>query len=314
MNKIALIIPYFGKFPDWMDLYLFSCSQNEFIDFHYFTDCPIPDKIYKNTIFHQISFDEYINKIKHNLHINLGGHNKCEPYKLCDVKPFLGVIHHEFISKYDWWGWGDIDVIYGDLSLLLTPKRLNKYDLITTHIKCISGHFTIVRSRSDFCNIATKIPQWKTLLEDSDSKWFDEVTFSNYIRSNRTKFIDSLWYRVYKKIKINRNSFYSFFEKIIPGHNRIFMTESYTTFKPIPKRKYLYNPTKNIFYIPGTLDMPEVKPGWYRLPYLHLLYFKKVFYYDTQYFWHEGFYKIQQHINWNELTEVEITTEHIQSK
>lgn len=26
--KIAIIIPYFGKFPEWIDLFLYSYSQN----------------------------------------------------------------------------------------------------------------------------------------------------------------------------------------------------------------------------------------------------------------------------------------------
>ena len=26
--KIAIFIPYFGKFPEWIDLFLYSCSQN----------------------------------------------------------------------------------------------------------------------------------------------------------------------------------------------------------------------------------------------------------------------------------------------
>ena len=39
MKKIAMIIPYFGKFPEWINMYLYSCSYQKLIDFHYFTDC-----------------------------------------------------------------------------------------------------------------------------------------------------------------------------------------------------------------------------------------------------------------------------------
>ena len=31
--KIAMIVPYFGKWPEWMDLYLYSCSKNPQVDF-----------------------------------------------------------------------------------------------------------------------------------------------------------------------------------------------------------------------------------------------------------------------------------------
>ena len=39
MKKICILIPYFGKFPKWFDLYLYSCSHVKSIDFYYFTDC-----------------------------------------------------------------------------------------------------------------------------------------------------------------------------------------------------------------------------------------------------------------------------------
>lgn len=55
------------------------------------------------------------------------------PYMLVNVKPFLGTIHDDIANKYDFWGYSDIDLIYGDMSYLLNDSNLNKYDLITTH-------------------------------------------------------------------------------------------------------------------------------------------------------------------------------------
>lgn len=57
MYKIAIIIPYFGKFPEWIDLFLYSCSLNNkitnniVIDWLIFTDCEQPQIVYANTIF-----------------------------------------------------------------------------------------------------------------------------------------------------------------------------------------------------------------------------------------------------------------------
>ena len=55
--KIAIIIPYFGKFPKWIDLFLYSCSRNAKlsegieVDWLIFTDCVLPERIYPNTHF-----------------------------------------------------------------------------------------------------------------------------------------------------------------------------------------------------------------------------------------------------------------------
>ena len=32
-----------------------------------------------------------------------------------DIKPALGFLFSDITSEYEWWGWTDIDLIYGDL-------------------------------------------------------------------------------------------------------------------------------------------------------------------------------------------------------
>lgn len=39
--KKLIIIPYFGKFSNYFDLYLYSISRNEDIDFLFFTDADV---------------------------------------------------------------------------------------------------------------------------------------------------------------------------------------------------------------------------------------------------------------------------------
>ena len=52
MNRVALITPYFGEFPIWFDLYLYSCSlQHDIVDYYFYTDCKPPCHNYKNTFF-----------------------------------------------------------------------------------------------------------------------------------------------------------------------------------------------------------------------------------------------------------------------
>lgn len=41
MKKAAIIIPYFGKFPEWFNLYLYSCKKNPEVDFIFYTDCSL---------------------------------------------------------------------------------------------------------------------------------------------------------------------------------------------------------------------------------------------------------------------------------
>ena len=125
MNKIALIIPYFTAYPPiWLNLNFYSCSKQSNIDFIYFTDC---DEIinmaskYPNIICHKVSFEEYCDNVSKRLEVDFHPEHA---YKLCDLKPFYGLIHEDDLQYYDWWGFGDLDLIYGDLSILSSPSLL----------------------------------------------------------------------------------------------------------------------------------------------------------------------------------------------
>jgi len=175
MKKVALIIPYFGSWPEWFELYLYSCSKNKMIDFLFFTDCEIPYKRYSNTFFQEISFDDYCLRVSQCLQINF---SPLTPRKLCDLKPFYGMIHEKELQDYDFWGFGDIDLIYGDLSNLINEHMLSRYDVITTHSPHIAGHFTIIRKKSKYTNLPIQIKGWESALSNPKVVVFDEGAFS----------------------------------------------------------------------------------------------------------------------------------------
>ena len=50
------------------------------------------------------------------------------PYKLCDYKPAYGEIFAPELSGYDFWGYGDMDLVFGDLRAYFTEDKLRKYD------------------------------------------------------------------------------------------------------------------------------------------------------------------------------------------
>lgn len=142
MQKTAIIIPYYGKWPEWMDLYLYSCSKNPQLDFLIITDIETPHKVYSNTHFIYMTFEECCNRISQTLHVKFRPN---DPYSFCACKPFYGIVFEHELVEYDWWGFGDIDLVYGDTSLLVNEKNLNKYDFITAHSDRFAGHFTIMR-------------------------------------------------------------------------------------------------------------------------------------------------------------------------
>jgi len=81
-------------------------------------------------------------------------------YKLCDLKPFYGLIHKEDLARYEFWGFGDIDLIYGDLSSVIDEETLSRYDFISLHSERVSGHLFLMRNIAESNKLCLKIPNW----------------------------------------------------------------------------------------------------------------------------------------------------------
>lgn len=308
MNKIALIIPYFGKFPEWMPLYLYSCSKQRNIDFLYFTDCEIPKKIYENTIFIETTFEEYCKKVSQHLHIDF---HPAQSYKLCDLKPFYGIVHEDELKDYEWWGFGDLDLIYGDLSLLLSEDNLRRYDLLTTHIDKVAGHFTVVRKDSDFTRIPFDIPNWKVKLMLEKHVFLDETEFAELVKPWKVKKMNRIDFHFLSKHTNPDKKFWYYYwiDKLMPfGGGKALMKEFFTTFKPRVGTSISYDLKT------GQIDVPlsqeeKIVSGAARL-YLHFLYFKKTKYWaENTHYWQQGFYQIPDGYDFSNGGIVEITTE-----
>ncbi|MBE8117622.1 DUF6625 family protein [Limosilactobacillus fermentum] len=139
--KALLIIPYFGKLPNYFPLWVESAEQNKRIfDFLIITDQNIrvkaPNIRVEKTDFP--TFKKFVQS-KFDFHISLA-----KPYKLCDFRPAYGYIFNDDIKDdYDYWGFCDIDLIFGNAEKFLRPVWL-KYDKISK-----LGHLQLYRNNSE---------------------------------------------------------------------------------------------------------------------------------------------------------------------
>lgn len=173
--KILFLIPYFGRWPFWMPFFLRSCAANPDIDWLFFTDCGVPPDAPDNVHFEACSFADYCRQVSVRLGIDFRPQS---PYKLCDLKPALGEVHAEHLAGYDFWGFSDIDLIYGDLRAYFSAERLARVDLLSTHARRISGHLCLLRNSVRMRQAFMSVPNWRTLLADNAHSAFDEGAFS----------------------------------------------------------------------------------------------------------------------------------------
>ncbi len=192
-KKIIMLMPYFGKWPVWMDLYIESCKLNPTINWLFFTDCGLPKNRAKNVKYVHMNLDEFntLASSKLNIPVNIKKPITIKnSYKLCHFKPAYGLIFEDYLNGYDFWGHGDIDVIYGNIRKFVTNKIL-KFDVISFHSHMISGHFTLYRNRPRMNKKFTKIKNWQNKMMGTSYKNLDEVEMYKVVNKNTGYFKES---------------------------------------------------------------------------------------------------------------------------
>lgn len=172
-KKIAMIFPFFGKKPEWFDFFLLSCSRNIEIDWIFFSDCLNSIKVYQNIFFHPMTLSEFNDLATKQLGFVI---SIKYPYKICDLKPAYGKIFHDYIRNYPYWGYGDIDLIFGDILKFLPDDWLGKYDLVSNDIEFIPGHLCILRNSPEVVNLFKQSSIYQKIFQSPVIYSFDEVS------------------------------------------------------------------------------------------------------------------------------------------
>lgn len=172
MDKICIIICYYGTFPATFQSFLDTCAINLSIDWLIITDVDLKNeyRCSDNVKHLKLSLSEVEKLACKKLGIEVKINHA---YKLCDYKIMYGLLFEDYLSNYDWFGYGDCDVLYGNLRKFFTPERLSKYDKIYSF-----GHLCLIKNNEQ-CKKAfmLSVPntyEWKDVCLSSDTKGWDE--------------------------------------------------------------------------------------------------------------------------------------------
>ncbi len=252
--KLAILIPYFGKWPFWINYFLMSCKWNPTVDWYLFTDCGEPLVRSNNVHIIDMTFDQYVELVSEQLNINF---RPDKPYKLCDIKPMLGHIHEAWLKDYSHFAFGDLDVIYGNLRAYYTDQMLEKFKLISTFPKRVSGHLCIMQNTEEMRCLYQSVKGWRRLAESPSHCVFDEKHFSDLL--------------------VKRKNFPEWLRKLVTFHSSMIRNSRFQEDYSTPYCRPLWHD--------GTRNYPEVwysspgsltndKDGNREFPYLHFMYWK----------------------------------------
>jgi len=168
--RIALVLPYFGRWPVWLPAFLLSCKYNP-IDWLLFSDCGEPSHLPRNVHYIPMTLQDIKKLAEDQLKTAI---TLAFPYKLCELRPAYGRIFAQYLSGYDFWGHCDLDVIWGDISHWITPNLLEKYDILSARRHRMCGHFSLYRNVEAVNHLFEGHPHWAQCFDDVAYHRFDE--------------------------------------------------------------------------------------------------------------------------------------------
>lgn len=191
-ETMAIVTAWYGLLPPWWRLTLRTMAANPDVDFVLIGDFPVPSHpLPPNVSLHSLSWKALRSRVRERLGVRLWGGVR----KLCDLKPTFGDLFAAELQGYDWWGWADLDVVYGDVREQLEPFAMADLDAISTYSwHASSGPLMLIRNRDDLNQLYRASPDWKRALGRRAYVAFDEwwgdrgyVDFASVVRTQAAR-------------------------------------------------------------------------------------------------------------------------------
>lgn len=219
LNKYVFITCWFGKLPNYFNLWLFSIKNKKY-DILFITDQKIENYV-SNLKIINMDIDELnsliIRKFKYNIKLKNSS-------KLVDLKPALGYLFYEYIFNYEYWGWTDIDMISGNIinkietypnqdiysfgkesfgpMMLFSIKNIDIYKNIENYFEILNDYF-ICKVDENWWFIDNKNMDNLSIYIDQNIyvKYYDGNNLINYILKKKHKIFD--WNKICVNIDWN---------------------------------------------------------------------------------------------------------------
>ena len=155
-----------GKFPPSFKLWLLSAKTQPF-DFVFITDQD-QQKDCQGYKWHKITLEQ----LKFHISDLVGFPVRLSyPYKLCDYRPAYGEIFSDIIRDYQYWGYCDLDMIFGNTQFILDEVEQSYPDKIFQ-----TGHLSFTKNTPDNNSLYKKSSfiDYKYIFSNNKTCQFDE--------------------------------------------------------------------------------------------------------------------------------------------
>jgi hypothetical protein len=193
--RVIFVVPYFGDLPVWLGLFLESCSHCPSFTWLLISDHMPGRSLPSNVYFEQMTLADFnrLARAKTGLAFEL-----VLPYKVCDARPLFGLIFADYLVGYDFWGYTDLDIIYGDLESYFGDfTALANVDVFSAFDdRWLVGHFTLIRNVARLNRLPLAVPLIENLYAAGHpSEFFDEKPYKDVLDAQKSTRIMTVDYK-----------------------------------------------------------------------------------------------------------------------
>lgn len=171
VKKIAVVTFFFGELPWYFRFFQQSCGANPTVDFIFFTDNQPNRDTPSNLQFHYFTLPDFNRLATQQLGFTI---DIQKGYKVCDLRPAFGVIFADYLTGYDWWGYTDIDIIFGRIREFMTEELLEHYDVVSVKDEYPTGYFMLLKNSPEVNKLYTLSKDYQTVFTAPHNMLFEE--------------------------------------------------------------------------------------------------------------------------------------------
>ena len=156
-----------------MNIYIQSCFGIKTLDIIFITDLDFSNfELPENVKIVSMRLEDVIARVYNATGITPNIH---KPYKLCDIRPLYGKIFEDIFAPYEYWGWGDCDLVYGNIDKFLQKINYTQYDVISLRKYWTTGSFSLFKNIECLRNLGVENPDLKEILTTPENLCNDEA-------------------------------------------------------------------------------------------------------------------------------------------
>lgn len=171
--EIVLIILFMDEYQWYIPCFIKSCIYNPNIDFVILTDNPGNFPNFPNNVkIVKCTLEQFRIEASRSLGFEVVIDNEC---KLCDFRPAIACIFPSLIKGYDFWGYCDVDLIFGNIRNFLTDELLDSYDVISARHDYLTGCFSLFRNTPYINYLYEQSKDYVMVFTNAKNYCFDEA-------------------------------------------------------------------------------------------------------------------------------------------